>query len=403
MMSSNLENFQAQQASFQLMLRARYTLDALNQLARYLSTLPGHKNVIWFSGSFPISVLPDGDLQDPFSAVASAEEEYKETVDLLARSQVAVYPIDARGLMGMPMMSAANSGRSNVKDPTAMGKSQQKFFVATNSEHSVMTEMAEQTGGEAFVDTNDLKTAITKVMEAGSNYYTITYTPTDQNPSKDYRKIEVKLDRPGVKLNYRRSYFTSAPAATTHHEEAPNANSASPANSFVSSSMLHGAPDPVDLVFVANVRPSIAGQEAAVAQGNQSNPKISGPYRRYTVTFVANPRELDCSVTPDSAHHCVFRFLTFVYSADGTLINTQTDGLDSNLTPDRFAAFRKSPIFSFRQQISVPVKGEYYLRLGMHDDTSAHVGALELPIASVAKLPPIPTQATPAPGGSAPK
>ena len=97
---ANLRDFEAITQSFQLELRAKYTLDAMNQIARYLSAIPGRKNLIWFSGSFPIDVLPDtsGAQANPFIAVASSEEEFRETVALLARSQVAVYPVDARGL-----------------------------------------------------------------------------------------------------------------------------------------------------------------------------------------------------------------------------------------------------------------------------------------------------------------
>ena len=390
MMSSNLQNLKAEQQSFQLMLRARYTLDAFNQLARYLSSLPGRKNVIWFSGGFPISVMPDGDLQDPFSAVASAEDEYRETVDLLARSEVAIYPVDARGLIAMPMMSAANSNRNYVKDSNALGKSQQKFFQNSTAEHGMMSQMAEATGGSAFVDTNDLRTAIGKAIGAGSNYYTIAYTPTDQDSSKDYRKIDIKLNRQGSKLAYRHGYFTNAQESASHHDQARNTKVDLPPYSYINSAMLHGAPAPMELVFVANVRPSIAGTETELAQGNQGDPKISGPFHRYTVTFVTNPRALSCQATADGNHHCVLEFLTFVYNANGTLINTQTNGMDSTFSPERFAAFQKSQLFTYRQQISVPVKGEYYLRLGLHDDTSGKVGALELPVAAVVKSPPTP-------------
>lgn len=399
MMLSGLQDLKSEQQSFQLMLRARYTLDAFNQLARYLSSLPGRKNVIWFSGAFPISVMPDGDLQDPFSAVSSAEEEYRDTVNLLARSQVAVYPVDARGLMAEPMLSAANSNRNYVNDPRALAKSQQKFFQGTTAEHGTMSQMAEETGGEAFVDTNDLKTAIGKAVEAGSNYYTITYSPTDHSQNDNYRKIEIKLDRQGAKLVYRHNYFTEA-AATVHRDQAHDAKNDLPAYSYIHSAMLHGAPDPAEMVFVANVSPSIADTEKELAQGNQGNPKVSGPYRRYTVTFVTNPKGLDCASASDGTHHCVLEFLTFVYNADGTLINTQTNGMNSTFSPERFAAFQKSQLFGYRQQISVPVKGEYYLRIGLHDDTSGKVGALEVPVAAIAKLPPVPQQVHAAGNGS---
>ena len=54
---------------------------------RYLVGLPGRKNLIWFSGSFPVNVMPNGgDAQDPFAAVGNAEAEFRETTNLLARS-----------------------------------------------------------------------------------------------------------------------------------------------------------------------------------------------------------------------------------------------------------------------------------------------------------------------------
>ncbi|HEY1646552.1 MAG TPA: VWA domain-containing protein [Terracidiphilus sp.] len=396
---ANLQQFEAQQQSFQFMLRARYTLDALNQMARYLSSLPGRKNLIWFSGSFPLSVLPDGDLQNPFSVVASAEEEYRETVDLLVRSQVAVYPIDARGLMTAPMLSAANSDSRYVRDPAALGKDEGSFFRQTTAEQSTMKQMAAATGGEAFVNTNDLKAAISKAIEAGSNYYTIAYTPTDQNSNGDYRKIEVKLKREGTKLAYRRGYYADGGTGDGHENQAKNSNTGPAPYSAMHTAMLYGAPDPAEIVFIANVRPSGGDKEPAPAAGNQVAAKTSGPYRRYTVTFITNPKDLNCAETPDGEHHCAVEFLTFVYDADGALVNAQTDGIKANFMPAHYASFLKSPLV-YRQQISVPVKGEYHLRVGLHDDNSDRVGALDVPIAAVAELAPIPAAATAAGKGS---
>lgn len=406
MVMAGLQQFGAQQQSFQLMLRAQYTLDAFNQLARYLSSLPGRKNLIWFSGSFPISILPDANLQDPFAAVSSSEDEFRSTVNLLARSQVAVYPIDARGLMADPMLSAANSGRALMRNPTNANKSEEHFFQQTSSEHGTMNQMAEATGGKAFVDTNDLKSAIGKVIEAGSNYYTVAYAPANQSQDGAYRRIEVKLDRPGVKLAYRRGYYADEPSTSKHPNEAPAQDAAIEATQYNSlrTAMIHGAPDPVELVFIADVRPTNGETEPALAPGNQAEPQISGPYRRFTVTFVANPKNLDCSATPDGERHCVMEFLTFLYDADGVLINTQTNGINVSFSPERYASFLKGPL-TYRQQISVPLKGEYYLRLGLRDDAADHVGALELPVASVAGLPPATAPApTPHPATkSAPK
>jgi hypothetical protein len=74
------------------------TLDALKQLSGYLGGIPGRKNLIWFSGSFPVNLDPGLTLNNEFSATRVYAEQVKETSDLLAASRVAAYPIDARGL-----------------------------------------------------------------------------------------------------------------------------------------------------------------------------------------------------------------------------------------------------------------------------------------------------------------
>jgi len=387
-MLANLQQFEAEQQSFQLQLRARYTLDALNQLARYMSNLPGRKNLIWFSGSFPVSILPDPDLQSPFNVVASAEDEFRDTVELLSRSQVAVYPIDARGLMTEPMTNVTNSGRAYATNPSAYGKNVAKFFQQTSDEHGTMDQMALATGGKAFVNTNDLKAAIEKAVDAGSNYYTLAYTPANRNWNGAFRKIEVKVDRPNLALAYRRGYYAEDPVGPAHRVETQNAVANATDYSAIRAAMLRGGPDPTEIIFVADVRPSSAGTEPAVAQGNQAGKKISGPFRRYAVTFLANPREVTWTPTPDGVHHCTLEFLTFVYDADGKLVNMQTNGINASIGADKFSSLFKQNL-DYRQQISVPVKGEYYLRLGMRDAGTDRVGALELPVSAVAKLPPL--------------
>jgi VWFA-related protein len=403
MIMASLQQFEVEQQSFQLQLRARYTMDALNQLARYMSALPGRKNLIWFSGSFPVNILPDPDIlslsanstatsgafaPDPFTGVASLEDEFRETVDLLARSQVAVYPIDARGLMTAPMFSATQSGSTMIRKPNGFANANTKFFQQTNEEHGTMEQMAQATGGRAFVNTNGLKEAVEKAIDAGSNYYTIAYTPTNLKWNGDYRKIQVKLDRPGVTLAYRHGYFADDPDAPAHNNRAQDAKPDPNQYSALRAAMLHGGPEPTELIFAASVRAASTDNEAALVPGNQAAKKVSGPYRRFAVTFIANPKELNWATTPDGARRCVLEFRTFVYDGDGTLINAQFNGIAAAVPEAQFATVEKGNV-KYVQQISVPAKGDYYLRLGMRDDVSDHVGAVELPVAAVANLPPV--------------
>lgn len=387
-MVANIQQFEAGTQSFLLQLRARMTLDAFNQLARYLSSLPGRKNLIWFSGSFPINILPDGDLQNPFSIVASSEDEFRETTELLSRGQVAVYPIDARGLMVAPMTSAINSGSKYARTPNAFAKDNATFVQNTASELGTMQAMAEATGGQAYVNTNGLKEAVEKAIDAGSNYYTLSYSPTNQKWNGEYRKIHVEMARPALTLAYRRGYFADDPNAPQRHGEPPvTANSPTP-YSAMRNAMMRGGPDPTEIIFSAYVRPATTGTETEVARGNKVIGKTAGPYRRYSVLFGVDPHDLDCTATSDGIHHCAMDAAIFVYDADGALLNTAGGGIHANLSADQYVPILKSGIH-FVQDISIPVKGESFLRIGIHDETSNKVGAVELPIAAVSKLPPL--------------
>ena len=201
---ANIQRFEADTATFRLQAQIRYTLDGLNQLARFLGNLPGRKNLIWFSGSFPINVLPDGSQSDPFAVTLNLADEFKDTVTRLGRSQVAVYPVDARGLRTDPMYDDENGTRLTT---TSILKSHSDFNEELSNDHSTMTTMAESTGGKAFVNANDLAGSAEKVAEAGSNFYTISYIPTNTEMKGGYRKIKVELDHKGVSLAYRRGYY----------------------------------------------------------------------------------------------------------------------------------------------------------------------------------------------------
>jgi VWFA-related protein len=396
-MLANVQQFEAQQASFQLQLRATYTLDAMNQLARYLVSIPGRKNLIWFSGSFPLNILPDGDLSDPFSVVASSEEEYRETTNLLARSQVAVYPIDARGLMTNPVFSASNAGSGYARNPQAFAKASQKFSTDTANEHGTMYQMADDTGGKAFVNTNGIADAVAKAIESGSNYYTISYTPTNTKWNGLYRKIQVKLPQPGLTLSYRHGYYSDDPNAPTKRNQDSTAATAPTRSSTMSVALKRGGPDPTEIIFEVRVLPASLVTEDSVASGNVLNVdpklKIKGPFRRYTLDFAADAHAIH--FTPEAnGQRCAIEFVTLVYDHDGSLINSYTKAVRGTVSPAAYAQAVHSGV-SFHEEISVPVKGEYFLRTAIHDLETDRVGAVELPVAVVARLPPPAPAVTP--------
>ena len=77
-----------------------------------------------------------------------------------------------------------------------------------------MATLSSDTGGKAFFDSNDFAPAFAQVQKDTSAYYAIGFHST--NPARDgkYRKLTVKMKRPGVKLEYRPGYY--APADFKH-------------------------------------------------------------------------------------------------------------------------------------------------------------------------------------------
>src|SRR6202035_320553 len=121
------------------------------------------------------------------------EKEFRDTVNLLARSQVAVYPIDARGLTNAPVFDASTTRNyTGNRGPARMSQDLNKFSIDTTGEHSTMSQMAEATGGHAFFNTP---------------------TSPPANPARDgkFRKIKVQLARSGVNLAYRHGYYADDP------------------------------------------------------------------------------------------------------------------------------------------------------------------------------------------------
>jgi VWFA-related protein len=394
--------------------RASVTLDALNAIARYLSAIPGRKNLIWFSGAFPINPIPSAtlppattsptasllsgsvDSASGFSDFAGNEGEFRETTNLLARSQVAVYPIDARGLFGFSGMDAATSGtqyatRSNPNAPSPgllAGNDISDFVANTAAEHAVMNTMARDTGGEAFYNANSLAKFATQAMRKGSFYYTLTYTPANTKWNGNFRKIAVQIEGSKYTLNYRRGYYADDPDEPNNRHEAA---ALAPTHSRpVTAAMMRGAPNPTQILISARVHPATASTEEMLAPDNvldQPDKLHSlGPLRRFVVECVADPNSIEVRQLPNGNRVFQAEFLTFVFDASGKRINRVSTRLEGDLTPENYALIQKRGL-AVRQQISVPAKGETFMRIGVHDLLSDRVGTLEITTAQVASLP----------------
>lgn len=408
-MIDDIGRFQAIQTAFTEDLRAKYTLAGFQLLARYLVGIPGRKNVIWFSAGFPLNVDPNPNLADPNDSVVRNDEQVRITDNMLTRAQVAVYPVDARGVFTDPAKDAMNNVTSiSATSGSDAAEEQMEFMQQTSQEHESMFAMAEDTGGEAFVNTNNLTAAVTKAVEDGSNYYTLTYTPTNPEWDGRFRAFKLKVEQqPGLKLSYRTGYFADDPNDRSKVVAGETAMASGPANTMVTA-MMHGGPDPAEILFKVRIRPAAAPPEETPLANNKTNPdpkvKVVGPFKEYGVDLVPDAHAVSCPLTPTGAHRCALEVLTYVYDRDGQLLITAHNAVSQALSAADYAKMQNSGMMAFHQEVSVPVKGQYSLRCAIHDLNSDRVGAVEVPVSAVAKLDPLkPLLAAnaPAPGASA--
>jgi VWFA-related protein len=148
--------------------RERLTLDAFNVLARYLGNIPGRKNLVWFSGSFPLDLDPAGAISsnsaDSFAG-SNHESDVRLIIDALARGQVAVSPVDCRGVQASPTTLGEYQGNTpNNGNPSNFIHDKSNFEHTMAQEHSTMERLASNTGGRAIINENDLTKATAEAI-----------------------------------------------------------------------------------------------------------------------------------------------------------------------------------------------------------------------------------------------
>ena len=368
-----MKQFLADTAAFQTEQRVGITLQALQQLARYLSAVPGRKNVIWFSGSFPSGILPNSDLVDPFTSADTFQEDIRKTTDLLTAGQVALYPIGAEGL-APDMAFEANAQEIGEKRPSLAMQDQVKHLqageVARDSNHSSMDQLAKDTGGQAFYNTNGLNDALTRVVNNGTRYYSLAYSPSNPTMDGKYRRIQVKLLKGKDNLAYRRGYYADDLQTVLAAGQKPDTDP-------LLMLMGRNLPDYSQILYKIKVVPSNP-QPAPDAPRIGSNPDLKGPFTRYGVDFAIAPQDLKLDPTPDGGRHGNIEIVLLAYDREGKPLNFVVTKGDVNLDAKLYESVQKVGL-QIHKEIDVPQQ-YIYLRTGIYDLKSNTAGTLGVPL-----------------------
>ena len=384
-----LQRFQQEMQATQAFTRVSLTLDALQDLSRYLTGFHGRKNIIWFSGSFPQIEFPTGSdrTRVDLDSGNGLSKEMKSAIDMLAAAQIAVYPIAAQGLDTQGMYQAQTvaapqviGGGMTAGEKLMKGASQNlnNENVSRYFNQKAADDIAANTGGKAYYNTNGLKEAFAEAVHTGSYYYRISYSPTDKKMIGRYRKIEVKIRKGSHatprEIAYRHGYY---------EENAKQSKTASPepATDLLHPLMSRGLPDATEIVYNLRLLRS-AIQPAAGGAPVGDNKDLHGPVTRYGADFVIPVDALDFEITSDGVRHGGIELSLVAYDHGGRPLNWIVRSIRTSLRPEVYVSVQRTGV-QFHQELDVPASGDLYLRSGVYDIESNRAGTLEIPLSAV--------------------
>jgi VWFA-related protein len=329
--------------------RNESVLESFSRIAVDSAAIPGRKNLIWFTVGIPAITDPN---ERP-GCLPNYTLGLSHAYDLLTASQVSVYPVDAGGV-----------GR--------MGEAQL-------SEQMV----AQATGGVAYSETNDLATAVGKAIDNGANYYSISYIPPNTKYDGAYHKIDVKVDRPGVSVVFRKGYYADD---TTKMKMPPGLSlSVTPpaaAKGEMKAPMSRGMATSTEILFSVDVEPSTNAAKPGdpAVLGTLDARLIGKRLARYGFQFVVPSRQIAFKDGKKGEHDAALDFDIAVYDSNDKRLTGLSQIVKTTLNDSQYQQMiaNHEPI-DISQQIDLP-PGQLFVRVGVHDRTSNKVGTLELPL-----------------------
>ncbi|MGD0506573.1 MAG: VWA domain-containing protein [Terriglobales bacterium] len=335
-------NFQ----SFEQRLAITYTLEGMQQVAQALAGFPGRKSLIWASGGFPFSVSDTTMQLAPAGrdTLADVLPLYEHTWQLLNDAQIALYPVDVKGLqvVTMPSASVRNPGKNYARNMSWRQMDTQASFQT----------FAAMTGGRAYFNSNDLVKGFRAAVDDSAEYYMLGYYLDRSKTKPGWRKLAVKVKRDHTEVRARTGFFVTN--ATVDPETSRRSDI---------SSALQSPLDFTSLALMArwdNIEP---GKEPGKKHVNY-----------------------EMHLAPDSAlvdsadnNHVVLEFLALAKTPEGKAVDTPMgQKVDAHLTAEKLLSMRQAGIgFSGALDLA---PGEYTVRFVVRDNLSGRVGSVAAPL-----------------------
>lgn len=377
-----LNNAEGQIADQNTLNRIGTTAAALQIIAAHVASISGRKNLIWVSGGFPIQigmaklgtaqtqiqpVSSSGGGGDPRTAAGQGRSQpvgggdptnqitrddretgvqtasIRKATDALNRVNMAIYPVDARGVILSSGMAA--TGRTADVQPSL---SSGGFFDRQDT-HDTANLLADRTGGKAFYGNNDIRDAVRRAFDDGRYACSIGFYPDHNKWDGKFRELKVKLNHESAHLRYRQGYFAST-------EE-------SVAQDAVKSDLQQAAMSPLDTTSLGMI---VNGKIVAPASA-----------RNLQLQIALDPKQFLLQSSGDRQKGALD--MVFVQlDAGANILAADSQHMDINFEQKQYEFLSKAGMILQRHVTALPASEE--IRVVVRDLLSGSVGSVTIPV-----------------------
>lgn len=364
--ANRILGFQQSQVEYVEERRMQMTLEGMRGLARYLGGLPGRKSVIWVTAAFPFNLIPenravsDAELAESLPTISQLglgtrssgsvannqrnlhTEEIRQAAAQLSSAQVAIYPVDARGLIsGMEGgMEDLPARRFRSMDDSALAR-----ISDVTASQETMKEMARETGGIAYINQNEIKHGVALAIDDSNAYYTLGYYPEDKKWDGKYRSIKVKVNRDGTEARYRKGYFAIDPSELKDRKP----------DQEVGEALLDQTPATL-VTFSAQIKPAAKG---------------------VGVDFLVDPKTISAEESGGGKKINMVLYAA-MFSPEGKMLGNKSMKVDQTFDADTYKKILQQGML-MHIDLDSAVAPNNEVRLAVRDNRTGNVGTLSAP------------------------
>ena len=309
--------------------RADATMSALQSIASHVANIPGRKNIVWLTANLP------------FSGSALAR--------ILGPAQIAAYPVDGRALLTRKTPESEWDIDDQLGGVLGVGMPAQS---SAPIGIDTMQQLADETGGRAFVNTNDLTGAIRNAVEDSTFIYTLGFYLDQRSIDGKFHDLKVQVKRDGLSVRYPKGYFALEDPLPTKDQNWKT----------------------VVTAVQSPIESSVIPLRAKLDRVNQPLPNslmLSCSIDIHNLRFAQN----------GDLHKGAVRVYILQQDAAGKVLGQWTKTYDLQFSDKQFAALLKSGM-PFSQDVQ-PKPGATTLRILVQNPATAELGSLIIPLSQV--------------------